>query len=422
MSAPQRPMRCRAITASLRSLCFRAVCTWLSLASSASADLATTRPQVFHRGPPPGAAVTNGVDWTRSSCASKLPEPETATVLWQQHLAGGLSSNLLVDSEGHIWSAGFGRVTQLRSDGSSEYSVPAAFSSALANTLLSDGTRVLLAREGALWAWSARGALRFQLSLGAGRNFTRASLLPLPNGAVLASVGSWLFQIGADGAREADAHLSEEAAATYVDAGGAWIVGAGGTIWSWDGREAPVARGALDGAVSAAVRGDPGHLLAIVAGRELVEWTLGASRAVPLASLPDPGPWPRIAISPAPCISVLGLGGVVSSAQPDQPLRSSSPEHHATPAAPHPGELLSATDGELAWLAPGMPLTLEHSGHTRVIEGVSCAQPASLAPAGSGRVVAGCKSGQIWLIGPSAAGPGDRSNAGSSRAPETKRD
>src|SRR4051812_48161070 len=219
MSARQRPLLARAITASSSSRCLRCVCAWLSLASSASADLATTRPKVFPSGPPPGAAVTSGVDWARSNCTSKLPEPETATVLWQQRLAGGISGNLLVDSEGHIWSAGFGRVTQLGPDGSSEYSMPAEFSSALANTLLSDGTRVLLAREGALWAWSARGARRFQVNLGVGQNFTRASLLPLPNGAVLASVGGWMFQIGADGVLQAHARLSEEAAATYIDAG-----------------------------------------------------------------------------------------------------------------------------------------------------------------------------------------------------------
>jgi hypothetical protein len=297
-------------------------------------------------------------------------------------------------------------MTQLSPDGRSEYSVPAEFSSALTTTLLNDGTRVLLAREGALWAWSARGSPGFQLNLGVGRNFSRASLLPLPSGALLASAGGWLFEIDRDGALQAHTRLGEEAAATYVDAGHAWIVGVGGTIWSWDGRSAPVESGRLDGVVSAAARGAPGHLFAVVANRELVEWTRGASSVVALGSLQDPGSWPRVAVSPAARVSVLGLGGVIFSVEAEQSLHPSGPERPGpVPAMPQPGELLISSEGGMARLAAGLPLALEHAGRSRVIEGVNCAQPASLVPAGSGRIVASCKSGQIWLIGPKVSDP-----------------
>jgi hypothetical protein len=414
MSVRRQPRRARGLSA---LPLVGALAAWLTLASLASADFTTTRPQIIRRGPPLGAAVTSGVDWTRSNCTSMLPEPETAAVLWQQRLPGGLSGNLLVDAAGRIWGAGLGRVTQLAPDGTGEYSVPAEFSSALTTTLLNDGTRVLLAREGALWAWSARGAPRFQLNLGVGRNFSRASLLPLPSGALLASVGGWLFEIDSDGALQAHARLSEEAAATYADAGHAWIVGVAGTIWSWNGRSAPVERGGLARGVSAAARGAPGHLFAVVASRELIEWTRGASSVVALGSLQDPGPWPRIAVSPTR-VSVLGLGGVISTLEGEQPLHTSGAEGAGSvPVPAHPGEVLVSSEGGVARLAPGLPLALEYAGHSRVVEGVNCAQPASLVPAGSGRIGASCKSGQIWLIGPRAMDPKPRDPK--ERAPAT---
>jgi len=341
-------------------------------------------------------------------------------VLWQQRLASGLSGNALVDADGNIFMAGTGRVTQLGPDGASEYSVRAEFSTALAAALLSDGSRALLTREGALWAWSARGGPRFQLNLEAGRSFTRASLLPLPNGGALASIGSWLFEVDSEGTLQGYARLAEEAVASYVDAGSIWLVGEGGTLWSWDGRGAPLERGRLSGSVSAAARGAPGHLIAVVAGRELVEWTPRAGQGAALASLPEPGPWPRIAVSPLPRISVLGRGGAVVSVETDQPPQSSNPERVGpVPAPPHPGELLTSAQGDLAWLAPGTPLMLQRAGHTATLEAVTCAQPASLVPAGAQRILASCKSGQIWLIGQASADSGARPDSAPNRAPET---
>jgi hypothetical protein len=102
---------------------------------------------------------------------------------------------------------------------------------------------------------------------------------------------------------------------------------------------------------------------------------------------------------------VLGTNGILyairSSAGANSESEAAAPEPQRLPAGS--GELSTGPDGTVAWFVPNAALTLQRpGGESRSLSEVVCAQPSSLVPAGGGRLVAACRSGQLWLIGPSA--------------------
>jgi hypothetical protein len=75
------------------------------------------------------------------------------------------------------------------------------------------------------------------------------------------------------------------------------------------------------------------------------------------------------------------------------------------PSALSEHQLLVDGAGVVAWWASEVSLRIETApGVGRELSDVRCTIPASLAPAGHGRLVAACGSGVIWLIGPEAPG------------------
>jgi hypothetical protein len=356
--------------------------------------------QTIHRGKPPGSAVLRGVDWGRARRA-ELPAPSDARVLWQRRIAGGLSGDVLVDAAGRVFVAGLGRVLQLGPDGRDEYARGMDFSSAVASALLADGQRVVLAREGTLAAWSPRGDPPFQLAPQVPAGWARGDLLPLPDGGVLVSAGAWLFEVNSHGEIEGYAQLKEPAAETLVSAGQAWILLEHGDVLTWDGRSAPVKQGSFRGRVSAAAVRAPGQLLAIVDGRELAGWSQGSAGPSSIASLDGAGNGARLSVPTSGRVFVLGSTGALFSVLLEAAPSTAAPERQPLPGGS--GDVLSGADGTLAWLVANAPLTLQQAdGITHALDEVVCTQPASLAPAGTGRLLAACRSGQLWLVGPAA--------------------
>ena len=364
-------------------------------------ELTPVLPLTIHHGKPPGAAALRGVDWSRARRA-ELPAPEGLAVLWQRRIAGGLSGDVLVDDAGRIFATGQGRVLQLGSDGREQYLRRAEFSSAVASALLADGQRVVLAREGTLSAWSADGDPTFRVELQVPSGWTRGDLLPLPEGSVLVSTGAWLLLVSARGRVEGYTHLKEAVAETLVSAGQTWILTERGEVLTWDGRSPPVKQGNLDGTVSAAAVLGPGQLVAVLGGKELVEWSITTGQRRSLAHLEGAGASARLSVPRSTLVLVLGANAALFSV----PLAANGdaetpPESERLPAGS--GELISSADGVLAWLVSSAPLTVQRAdGVRQALSEVVCAQPSSLVPAGSGRLLAACRSGQLWLIGPSA--------------------
>ena len=382
---------------------FASVCcaALLCISAARAHELTPALPQTIHLGKPPGNAPLRGVDWGRSRRADALP-PADAQVLWQRKLPGGLSANLVVDAAGRVFASTQGRVLQLGADGRDEYTRHTEFAAAAAVALLADGQRAVLSREGGVWSWSERGESRFMIDLRVPPGWTRGELLSLPEGGLLASLGAWLFRISARGELEGYTQLAEPVAETLISAGQTWIVGERGSVLRWDGRSAPVTLGDLGGRVSTAALRAPGRLLAVVDGHELREWSLATSERVLLARSEGAGDAGRLSVSSAERLLWLGANGVLTVVSPHARTGSEATSE-AQRLSAGPGELLSGPDGSLLWLLPNAPLELRRdAGEGRVFSEIRCAQPASLLPAGTGRVVAACRSGQIWLVGPSA--------------------
>jgi hypothetical protein len=82
---------------------------------------------------------------------------------------------------------------------------------------------------------------------------------------------------------------------------------------------------------------------------------------------------------------------------------------HALAMRPDPAglsdiDLVVDATGVVAWWASEAPLRLETApGVGRELSDVRCAVPASLVPAGAGRLLAACSSGLVWLVGPEPA-------------------
>lgn len=370
----------------------------LALSGAAAADLPTALPHRLHVGPSLGFATAPHVDPRRARRATALPGADDAQVRWQKQVPGGVSCNVLVDQIGRIFVAGQGRVSQLGPDGSLQFSTPSDFSSAAAAALLADGTRVVLTREARLMGWSPAGALVFEHSLDAPVASAFSSLLPLPDGGVLASLGPWLFTLDSARSTRPFASLSAPVQHTLLSEGRAVAVDERGRAFEW-GRSEPRLIGVFSGPV-AAVAAD-GSSLVGASGRSLER--LGASGELhELARYEAPGLAPLVALPIHAQPIVIQLDGVWSSPQGGASLD--------VPPRRGPGDSLTRLDlladahGTVAWWAAEVPLRVEAApGAGRELNDVRCAAPASLVPAGDGRLVAACNSGVIWLIGPGNA-------------------
>lgn len=377
--------------------------------SAAAAELVTAQPHEFVLGPSPGYAVTAGVDPAHSRhSAELLPTAEVARVLWQRQIPGGIGCNALVDGDGRVFIAGPGRVTQLAPDGALQFSQTEGFASPAAAALLADGTRAVLTQDGRVLGWSPSGVIAFDVALEAATASSASSLVPVPDGGVLASVGRWLFEIDATRSVRAHTALPAPAQHTLLAGARAVVIDEQGRVFEWDRHEPLRPVGAFGGPIAASLI-DAGGLIALGSRRSLQRMDrangsvhelarFDASSLAPtlgwLASqrwllMKYDGSWFTIEHGVAPA----ALGG------------------RAEPPASSGLELLVDASGAVAWWASEAALHLETApGVGHELADVRCSVPANLAPAGRGRLLAACGSGLVWLIGPPAV-PGTAGEA-----------
>jgi hypothetical protein len=368
---------------------------------ASAAELVTARPHEFVVGAPRGYAVAPAIDTAGTRHAAALPSVESVKVAWRRNVPGGIATNLLVDSDGRIFAVGSGRVTQLSADGALQYSQSAGFSSAVAAALLADGSRAALTRDSRVLGWTSSGGLVFDVELEAPPPPSSSSLLPLPDGGVLASIGEWLFEIDATRVVRSFARLPASIQHAFVVAGRALVVDEQGRAFEWDRRELPRLVGAFGSPLVAALV-DAGSLLGLTSRHsvERLDRSDGAVRE--LLRLDPPGALPLLgAIEPERSVIMKADGTwfVLGSETPARPALQ-----RASVAGPAHVSLLVDSAGTVAWWASDVPLHLETaSGVGRELADVRCAAPVGLVPAGRSRVVAACNSGVVWLIGPDAA-------------------
>ena len=370
-------------------------------APALAAELGTAQPYEFMLGAPRGHATSRDVDPSRCRHTPRLPEIEAARVAWQRQIPGGISGNVLVDAAGRIFAAGAGRVTQLGADGALQYSQQAAFSGAVATALLTDGTRAVLTREGRVLGWSLDGELELELELDAPPPSSASTLLPLPDGGVLATIAQWSFEIDATRAVRAHATLPSPVQHALIVAGRALLIDEQGRAHEWDRRSHPRAIGAFGGAVSA-VAADADGLVALSARRGVERMDRSDGSVRELARLDPPGAAPVLGcVEPGRWVIMKHDGSWLTVTAEGGPL---APAQRSTRDTLSQVELLVDAAGSVAWWASDLPLHLETaSGVGRELADVRCAVPASLTPSLSSSLLAACSSGTIWLIGPTAS-------------------
>jgi hypothetical protein len=397
-------MSIHSAVSSLRRVCARApwALAWLTgVAPALGADLVTARPHAFVLGPSRGSAVAAGVDPAHSRQATALPAVDTARVSWRRHIPGGIGCNVLVDAEGRVFAAGLGRVTQLGPDGALQFSQGERFSGPVAAALLADGTRAVLTREGSLFGWSPSGANAFELPLDVPAAPSTSSLLPLPDGGALASVGAWLFEIDATRSVGAHAVLAAAAQHTLLVGARAVVIDEQGRVFEWDRREPLRSLGSFGSPIVAALV-DAGSLIALSSRRSLLRMDRSDGRVHELARLDATGVGPVLGRIATGRWALMKHDGTWFSLERD--VAPHAPVSRADPAGLSDIDLVVDATGVVAWWASEAPLRLETApGVGRELSDVRCTVPASLVPAGAGRLLAACSSGLIWLVGPEPA-------------------
>lgn len=387
----------------------------LGIAHEAPAtDVVAARPYTLYRGPPQGWATTDGVDWARSYTIAEAPLPHAAQALWQAQIPGGVSCNLIVDEDGRVFAAGQGQVTQLSRDGAREYSHRTDSPGARAATLLADGARAVLTRDGQVSAWSRNGKARFSLKLAALPAGAHGSLLPLPDGGALVSTGAWLFELEASGAIRGRALLKQGIDHTLIAHDSSVVIDDRGDVMTWDGESAPVHRGSFGGRVARITARGPSSLVGLLSDRGLSELSLTTGGRKQLAGTEKLGLLPVLAVSGSESFGLMTAdGSAFLQGSGALPANGTSRAGKADPVAE--AHLLASADGTLISLSSNTALRLQKSGEVQEIPEVRCARPVSLVPAGPSRVVAACSSGQLWLIGPTADARTDASPPGLKR-------
>lgn len=369
-----------------------------------AADLVAALPYTLHRGPPRGWASTEGVDWARSYRMTEAPAPNAARALWQAQVPGGVSCNLLVDEEGRVFAAGQGHVTQLGPDGALEYTHRTESGAPVAGTLLADGARAVLMRDGRVSAWSRRGKARFSLELPVPVAGAHGSLLPLPNGGALVSIGAWLFEFEASGAIRGRALVKERIEHTLIADNRSVVIDEEGDVMTWDGDSPPEQRGSFGGRVTRVTTGGPSSLVGLFADRGLLELSLSTGHRTQLAGTEKLALLPVLAVSSSQSFGLMTADGSAFLQGPGA-MPANGTSRAGKPDLIGEGHLLASADGTLVSLGSNTALRLQKGAESQELPEIRCAHPVSLVPAGPARVIAACSSGQLWLIGPLASAP-----------------
>lgn len=385
-----------------------AVTLSLSVASAvevASADEGwAALPQSLRIGPPPGhATARGGVRRDRYHATWAFAGTGDLEVVWERRITGGVAANVLVDADGRAFVAGFGRVTQLRADGAVELSERLDFGRALETALLTDGARVWLDDARRIWAVEPGGELRFVVDLEAPRRGRDASLLPRPDGGLIASAGRWLFHLDRDGRRRAEYRLQESIRETLYVGDRLVVVTRRGRVFAWDGYAEARAIGNL-GAEPTSVAGTDSALIASLTDGRFVALASGARTPRRLARLGPGAVLSEASLTPDELVAV-GNDGTLLRVDHRNPGMAPVPGPLLL-HAPQSVRLLSLRGGTTAWVSAGVPLSaLAPGGGQVALDEVSCPEPVSLVPAGDGRLLLSCRSGRIWLVGSSPPAP-----------------
>jgi hypothetical protein len=223
----------------------------------------------------------------------------------------------------------------------------------------------------------------------------------LPDGGLLVSGGLRLLDLDAEGRVRSRAKLEHPVRQTLVVGARSIIVDDHGEIYEWNGFEPVALRASFKGGVAAVAASGDSKLVGLIPSESsLVEVSLATGDSHELARLTEPGLLPLLSIAAPGQVDAIRRDGGRFSLGQDTPVTAGL-RGSKVADPPRAAQLLGSPGGDLAWLSADAALRLSHAAEQeRELPEVRCREPESLVAAGPRRLLVGCRSGELWLIGP----------------------
>jgi hypothetical protein len=341
--------------------------------------------------------------------------PDTPNELWHRRVRGGMALPVATDEHGAvIIAASVAELVQVGPDGTEQWHRKLGMSIASTEpVILSDGTRVVLTSLGQVWGYDPAGNLRLRADLGGFGTDPRTSPLPRDDGSVVVAVGSHLVTLDARGGIVAEADVGQRVVGALVgDGDGVLATTEMGEVHRWASPLPPRRIGTFRGIVrEGAARTQERTLLAVVDMQRLMSMDLVSGATTTRFSL--------FGLEGPPTVGAKGLAHVATT---DGHLLTVSPagEERRVRLDPLPDTPLDADGGvAVPSYAPASPAVLvdeagrvafartdgrvgvvSANGQVRLTSKRSCGTPISLTPAGKGKFVVACRTGDLYLYGP----------------------
>lgn len=364
-------------------------------------------------GPSPGQCPMGRVNPSRTGQVVELPD--TPNELWHRRVRGGMALPVATDEHGAvIIAASVAELVQVGPDGTEQWHRKLGMSIASTEpVILSDGTRVVLTSLGQVWGYDPAGNLRLRADLGGFGTDPRTSPLPRDDGSVVVAVGSHLVTLDARGGIVAEADVGQRVVGALVgDGDGVLATTEMGEVHRWASPLPPRRIGTFRGIVrEGAARTQERTLLAVVDMQRLMSMDLVSGATTTRFSL--------FGLEGPPTVGAKGLAHVATT---DGHLLTVSPagEERRVRLDPLPDTPLDADGGvAVPSYAPASPAVLvdeagrvafartdgrvgvvSANGQVRLTSKRSCGTPISLTPAGKGKFVVACRTGDLYLYGP----------------------
>jgi len=398
---------------SAAALGIAAVYGFLPLKSGRTQPVDPTLPVQRVVGDPAGAAPTDRVDAERSGRARQLL-PRMPSVVFRARVPGGIDHPVVVDERGALIAAGT-QLVEIDHRGRVAWSLrTGAALPAAAPAILSDGTRVVVTAAPELFMVQRSGTLKLRKPLpGASMRFV-APPLPLDDGGLAIAVAGELMRAEPNGELWARASLDDPVRALVRSGDAIAVVTGRGEVYSWRPPELPKRLGSFGGRIDdgAALSG-PAKLTAVVAQTRVVDLSLvSGARANRIGDglLVFRGPPAIMASGEIRLVSADGqLLGYDAAGRETLRVALEPPVMLGDSGAPPPNlfgapPVVVDAEGRVGFVRPGLEAGVVTSdGSVSTAKGAACADPVSIAPAGSRRLVVACRSGLLFMLGEAAS-------------------
>jgi hypothetical protein len=361
-------------------------------------------------GRPPGYASVFRLDAARTG-QTRSPLPRKPKALWRARIADNIDLAPAVDEKSAIVVAGASSLTQLSSAGKLEWSLRLPHAAPVSGPILtSGGSRVILNSDGELLTVSRSGDVSQRVQLPFNGIRSAAPALPLHDGGLLLAIEGEVLRLDASGSIRAATRVNDEVRTLIQGPKSFLVVTEFGDVHEWVPPQSAVKRGNFGGRASqgAALSG-PTRLSAVIDHTQIVDFDffVGARRQRARSStwiLHGPP-----TITPAQETRILTSDGMLLGHTPSgrETLRVLLEAAGGAKGPPAPASTVSAApplivdrSGFVALARPSFPLAVVNpTGEVVSAEGVGCADPIAVVPAGAARLLLACRSGQLWMAG-----------------------